>query len=32
MGELAADSRADLGDLLDRGQAIETGQQRVVER
>jgi hypothetical protein len=32
MGELAADRGADLRDLLDRGEAVEAGEQRVVER
>ena len=32
VGELAADHGADLGDLLDRGEAVEAGHQRVVQR
>jgi hypothetical protein len=31
MGKLAPERRADLGDLLDRGEAIEAGEQRVVQ-
>ena len=32
MGELAPERGADLGDLLDRGEAVEAGEQRVVQR
>jgi Recombinase/Resolvase, N terminal domain len=31
-GELAADHRADLGDLLDRSQTVEASRQRIVQR